>query len=58
MTQKRFKFHEHQHYGDGIEDTTKPNSIMIDSLYQCCELMNELNDENIKLKKEIASLQK
>ena len=59
MTQKRFKLHQHPHYGDGIEDTTKSDSqILIDSLSQCCELMNELNDENVKLKKQLEELSK
>lgn len=51
MTQDRFILHQHPHYGDGIEDTTKSDSqILIDSIPQCCDIMNELNNENIELK--------
>lgn len=49
MTAKRFILHEHDKYGDAIEDTDKEIQNWIDSLYQCCELLNELDDENKKI---------
>ena len=54
---KRFVLHESEMYGDGIEDTQSDSTLLIDSMFQCVEKMNELDEENKQLKKEIKRLQ-
>ena len=55
---KRFILHESERYGDGIEDTQSNSPILIDSMFQCVEIMNQLHEENEQLKEENRKLRK
>ena len=54
MTEKRFVLHEHDDYGDAIEDTITGD--WLDSSYQYMEKMNKLNDENNEIKQLINTM--
>lgn len=56
MTEKRFILHEHDYYGDAIEDTMTDD--WLDSAYQYTNKLNELSEENEQLKERIKELEK
>ena len=58
MALKRFKLNRIEQIGSTVVNITYDDDKTIFNLGDACTVLNELNDENIKLKREIASLQK
>ena len=57
MTAKRFIIDEYLEIGSVVMDTENEN-VRFKNEKQCCDLLNELYEENQKLKKENAELEK
>jgi hypothetical protein len=53
MTGKRYKLHHNYHFGYGVEDTYNHDRLYLDEFECLVDELNNLNDENEQLKKEL-----